>query len=150
MDNRLAHMDQASFLALRAVGHRALLQCNWIYNRPVDVDGLRRLHRGLAYGLLARRVERSPLPFARHRWVRDLGPGDIEISKAPRPRADLEAWLVERACLPMDPEYGPCWHIGVLPFEDGGTAVSLTTSHTLADGLGNTQSIADAVSGRTR
>lgn len=149
MDNRLAHMDQASFLALRALGHAALVQCNWIYNRPVDVDGLRRFHRGLGYGLLGRRVERSPLPFARDRWVADRGPEDIEIAAAPRPRVDLSAWLFERACLPLDPEHGPCWHIGVLPFEDGGTAVCLTASHTLVDGLGIIQAMADAAGGRT-
>lgn len=150
MDNRLAYMDQASFLALRALGHRTLIQFNWIYNRPVNVDGLRRLHRGLGYGLMGRRVERSPLPFARDRWVADRGPEDIEISETPRPRADLSAWLFERACLPLDPEYGPCWHLGVLPFDDGGSAVCLTASHTLVDGLGTIQAIADAVGGRIR
>ena len=40
MDNRLAHMDQASFLALRALGQGALLQVNWIHSRSVNVDGL--------------------------------------------------------------------------------------------------------------
>jgi hypothetical protein len=147
MDNRLAHMDQASFLALRALGHGALVQFNWIYNRPVNVDGLRRFHRGLGYGLLGRRIERSPLPFARDRWVAYRGREDIEIAETPRPRADLSAWLLERAYLPLDPEYGPCWHIGMLPFEDGGTAVSLTASHTLVDGLGIIQAMADAASG---
>src|SRR5580658_1922178 len=150
MDNRLAHMDQASFLALRALGHRTLLQSIWIYNRPVNVDGLRRFHRGLGYGLLGRRVERSPLPFARDRWVAYRGPEDIEVAEIPRPRADLSAWLFERASLPLDPEYGPCWHIGVLPFEDGGTAVCLTVSHTLADGRGLNQALADAAGSRPR
>lgn len=150
MDNRLAHMDQASFLALRALGHGALLQINWIYNRPVNVDGLRRFHRSLGYGLLGRRIERSPLPFARDRWVAFRGPEDIEIAETPHPRVDLSAWLFARACLPLDPEYGPCWHLGVLPFEDGGTAVCLTVSHTLADGLGAARAMADAASGRTR
>jgi hypothetical protein len=149
MDNRLAHMDQASFLALRALGHRSLGQFNWIYNRPVNVDGLRRFHRGLGYGLLGRRIERSPLPFARDRWVAYRGPEDIEIAETPRPRVDLGAWLLERASLPLDPAYRPCWHIGVLPFEDGGTAVCLTFPHTLADGRGIVQAMADAASGST-
>jgi hypothetical protein len=143
-------MDQASFLALRALGHGALLQSIWIYNRPVNVDGLRRFNRGLGYGLLGRRVERSPLPFARDRWVAHREAEDIEIAETPRPRVDLTAWLFERACLPLDPEYGPCWHIGVLPFEDGGTVVCLTVSHTLVDGRGIVQAIADAAGDRTR
>jgi hypothetical protein len=143
-------MDQASFLGLRALGYGALVQFSWIYNRPVNVDGLRRFHRYLGYGLLGRRVERSPLPFARDRWVFSRGPEDLEIAETPRPRADLNAWTYERACLPLDPEYGPSWHLGVLPLEDGGTAISLVTSHTLVDGLGILQAITDAANGRIR
>ncbi|WP_231964351.1 hypothetical protein [Mycobacterium sp. E2699] len=150
MDNRLAHMDQASFLGLRALGYGALVQFVWIYNRPADLDGLRRFHRNLGYGLLGRLVEPSPLPFARDRWVISRGPDDIEVARTARPRANLNAWLHERACLPLDPEYGPGRHIGVLPLDDGGTAVCLTTSHTLVDGLGILQAIADAADGRTR
>jgi hypothetical protein len=150
MDNRLAHMDQASFLGLRALGHGGVVQVNWIYNRPVDVDALRRFHRNLGYGLFGRRIEKSPLPFARDRWVAYRGPEDIEVAEIPRRRADLSAWLLARAHLPLDPEYGPCWHLGVLPFEDGGTAICLTVSHTIVDGLAITWAIADAVSGRTR
>lgn len=143
-------MDQASFLGLRALGYGAHVQFNWVYNRPANIDGLRRFHRNLGYGLLGRLVEPSPLPFARDRWVVSRGPEDIDIAETPRPRADLNAWLHERACLPLDPEYGPGWHIGVLPLDDGGTAVCLTTSHTLVDGLGILQAISDAATGRTR
>jgi hypothetical protein len=143
-------MDQVSFLGLRALGYGALVQFNWIYNRPVNVEGLRRFHRNLGYGLLGRRVERSPLPFARDRWVVSRGPEDLDIAEAPRPRAEVSAWLLERACLPLDPEYGPSWHLGALPLEDGGTAISLVTSHTVVDGLGILQAITDAASGRTR
>jgi hypothetical protein len=99
---------------------------------------------------LGRRVERSPLPFARDRWVFSRGPEDFEIAETPRPRADLNAWTYERACLPLDPEYGPSWHLGVLPLEDGGTAISLVTSHTVVDGLGILQAITDAANGRIR
>jgi hypothetical protein len=143
-------MDEAAFLGVRALGYGALVQFHWIYNRPVNVDGLRRFHRNLGYGLLGRLVEPSPLPFARDRWIISRGPEDIEIAERPRPRADLSAWLYERACLPLDPEYGPSWHIGVLPLDDGGTAVCLTTSHTLVDGLGIIYAMADAATGRTR
>jgi len=150
VDNRLAHMDQASFLGLRALGYGALVQVYWIYDRPVNVDGLRRYHRSLGFGLLGRRVERSPLPFARDRWVVSRGPEDVDIADTPRPRAEISAWLLERACLSLDPEYGPSWHLGVLPLDDGGTAVSLVTSHTIVDGLGVIQAMSDAANGRTR
>jgi hypothetical protein len=142
-------MDQASYLGARALGYGAKIQFTWIYNRPINIDGLRRFHRNLGYGLLGRRIERSPLPFARDRWVYCPGPDDVEIAETPRPRTDLLAWSNERARLPLDPEYGPSWHLAALPLEDGGTAVSLTASHTIVDGLGVIQAMADAVSGRT-
>jgi hypothetical protein len=150
VDNRLAHLDQASFLGLRALGYGALVQFSWIYNRPLNLDGLRRFHRNLGYGLLGRRVERSPLPFARDRWVFCRGPEDVDIAETPRPRAEVSEWTYERACVPIDPEFGPSWHLAALPLEDGGTAVTLVASHTVADGLGFLQAITDAANGRTR
>ncbi len=143
-------MDQVSFLALRTLGYGTLAQVTWVYNRPVNIEGLRRFHHNLGYGLLGRRIERSPLPFARDRWVVSRGPDDIDIAATPRPRADVNAWAYERACVPIDPEVGPGWHLGMLPLDDNGTAVSLVASHTVADGLGLVDAITDAVKGRTR
>jgi hypothetical protein len=89
------------------------------------------------------------LPFARDRWV--LSPSeDIDFAAAPRRRADVSAWADERARLPIDPEWGPGWHLGVLPLQDGGTAVSLVASHTIVDAIAFGQAIADAAEGRTR
>jgi hypothetical protein len=142
-------MDQVSFLGLRALGYGTLAQVTWIYNGPINIDGLRRFHRNLGYGLLGRRIEKSPLPFARDRWVVSRGPVDIDIAEGRRPRSALNAWTYQRACLPIDPETGPGWHIGVLPLDDNGTVVSLVASHTLVDGLGLCQAIADAAENRT-
>jgi acyl carrier protein len=149
VDDRLAYLDQAAFLALRAV-HGALIQVTWIYNRPVDVDGLRRFHRNLGHGLLGRRIERSALPFARDRWVLAPESADIDFAPTPRPRAKVNAWADERARLPLDPEWGPAWHLGVLPLEDGGAAVSLVASHTIVDAIAFGQAIEDAAEGRVR
>lgn len=149
-DNRLAFIDQASFLGLRATGQGQVLQCVWVYERAVDFDRLRRFHHNLGYGLLGRRIECSPLPFARHRWVSCRGPSLIDIAERTRPRNELSAWADERAQLPIDPEWGPAWHLGVAPFTDGSTAISLVASHTVADGLGLCRAIADAVKGDMR
>jgi polyketide synthase 12 len=149
VDDRLAYLDQAAFLALRAV-HGALIQVTWIYNRPVDVEGLRRFHRNLGRGLLGRRIERATLPFARDRWVVAAESADIDFAPTPRPRAEVNAWADERARLPLDPEWGPGWHLGVLPLVDGGTAVSLVASHTIVDAIAFGQAIEDAAEGRTR
>lgn len=150
MDNRLAYIDQASFLGLRALGRGPLMQFVWIYDRPVDIEGLRSFQRNLADGLLGRLIERSPVPFGRHRWVSSSGPPDLEIAAQDRPRSEVWDWADERIRLPIDPENGPGWRLGVQPLSDGGAAVALAVSHSVADGLGFCQSIADAVNGIKR
>src|ERR1700754_828997 len=137
MDNRLSFTDQLLFLGQRATGQELVMQAVWIYEHPVDLDGLRRFHHNFGYGLFGRRIERSPLPFGRHRWVSALGPqSELDIAESPRPRSELSDWADERAQLPIDPEGGSAWHVGVQPMTDGSAAVSLVLSHCLSDGLG--------------
>jgi hypothetical protein len=115
------------------------------------MDGVRRFHQNFGYGLFGRRIERSPLKFGRHRWVSSLGaPSDIDVVQEARPRAELGDWADERAQLPIDPEWGPGWHLGVLPMTDGSTAVSLMLSHCLADGYGALLTIVDGIKGNRR
>jgi hypothetical protein len=149
-DNRLALVDQGFFAGHRAAGHKEVTQCVWVYEHAVDFDGLRRFHHNLGYGLMGRRIERSPLPFARHRWVIDRWPSDIDVAACARPRAELSDWVDERSQLPTDPEWGPSWHLGVLPLTDGSTAISLVASHYVIDGLGFVVAAFDALSGNTR
>jgi hypothetical protein len=149
-DNRLAFVDHGLFTQHHAIGRNLVIQCVWIYEHAIDFDGVRRFHHNLGRGLLGRRIERSPLPFARHHWVLDRGPSDIDIDESARPRAELSDWADERAQLPIDPERGPGWHLGVLPLTDGSTAASLVLSHYLIDGLGLVLTLIDAVIGNTR
>ena len=150
-DNTIDLGDQASFTGLRALGRGPLIQFTWVYDHPVDLDGLRRLHRNLGSGgLLGRRIERSPLPFGRHRWVRSTGPLDVDVAAETRPVAELNDWISERGHVPVDPEHGPPWHLGVQPLEGGGSAVSLVVSHTVGDGLAIAEAVADAVNGEPR
>lgn len=150
-DDRLTYLDQAMYLGLRATGQAAVMQCVWIYEHPVDLDGLRRFHRNFGSGLAGRRIEPSALPFGRHRWVSSLGPpADIDIAEHARPRDELGDWLDERAALPVDPEWGPGWHLGVLPMTDGSTAISLVGSHCLGDGGGALLTVLEAVTGNVR
>src|SRR5690349_19084270 len=107
MTNILDLADQALFLGERATGVTSVIQCIWVYDRAIDVDGLRRFHHHLQRGRLARRIERSPLPFGRHRWVRGTDSSDIEFTQMPRPRAEFDAWLNEQAQTPLDAERGP-------------------------------------------
>ncbi|WP_018599917.1 hypothetical protein [Mycobacterium sp. 155] len=149
MSNVLDLVDQTAFLGERATGATNLLQCVWVYDRAVDVDGLRRFHHHLQRGRLSRRIERSPLPFGRHRWVTPSDQPKLEIVATPRPRAEFDDWLTEQANTPLDAEHGPGWHLAALPFTDGGTGVSLVTSHCLTDGVGLCEVLTAAAAGRS-
>lgn len=148
-DNTLDYMDQASFLGLRALGHGPLIQFTWVYDRAVDLDGLQRFRRNLGHGLLGRRVERSPLPFGRHHWVSWPGSPEIDLATEPLPPDRLVAWADAHGAQPIDPEHGPSWRMGVTPLTDGGAAVTLVVSHTVADGVGAMLAVADAANGVT-
>lgn len=150
VDNTLHYMDQGSLLGLRALGHGPLIQFVWVYRHAVDLDGLEGFRRNLGHGLLGRRVERSPLPFGRHHWVAWSDPLDIDVAGQAIPRDQIPAWADRKAALPIDPEHGPSWRLAVQPLTDGGAAVTLVVSHTVADGVGATLAIADAARGVTR
>jgi hypothetical protein len=146
---RLALLDHAAFLRLRATGQGSVCQCTWVYDRDVDIDELLVFKGNLGAGLLGRRIERSPLPIGRHRWVVDGHSPDIDVAVC-RPRAEIGAWIEQRARVRVDPEWGPTFHLGVLPLNDGGTAVTLVASHCVVDGLGLAIAIAEAVKGERR
>ena len=95
MSNVLDLTDQALFLSERATSTTNVLQCIWAYDRAIDIDGLRTFHHHLGRGRLCRRIERSPLPFGRHRWVSPDEQSDLEVVAMPRPRSEIDAWCSE-------------------------------------------------------
>lgn len=140
--------DQVHFLGEQATGTSIVLQCVWVYDTTIDLEGLRRFHHHLQRGRLARRIDPSPLPFGRHRWVAADRTPDLHVAQPPRPRGEFDAWLDEQAELPLDAEQGPGWRLAVLPFAEGGAGVTLVISHCLTDGVGLCEALADAASGR--
>jgi diacylglycerol O-acyltransferase len=148
MSNLLDPRDQVWFDYGRATGVSTLAQWVWVYNRPIDIGGLRRFHDHLQRGRLSRCIERSPLPFGRHRWVSADGLSELEIVASARPRDEFDAWLNEQANTLLDWEHGPGWHLAALPFTDGGAGVSLVVSHCLTDGIGLCNALTDAAVGR--
>jgi len=150
MSHYLTLLDQAFYDGHRAVGQKEVMQVGWVYERPVDMDGLRRFHSHLSSGLLGRRVERSPLPFGRHRWVADPHPAPLSIATRPRSREDLSDWFDECTQSHIDPESGPSWRLSLLPLNDGATAVSLVLSHYIVDGIGSALAVSEASLGMRR
>lgn len=143
--------DQAMFLALRGADQEAAMQALWFYDQPVDRDGIVRFHRNLYNGLLGRRIETSPLPFGRHRWVAaPTAESNLDFGERTRPRAELFDWADEQVALPLDPEWGPAWRMAVQPFDDGSTVVSLAMTHCIVDGAGAVLSCIEAIHGVTR
>ena len=126
----LGMVDQAVFLGEEATGATSVIQSVWTYDRGVDMAGLRRFHHHLLRGRLSRRIEQSPLPFGRHRWVAPGAGPELEVAETPRPRAEFNQWLREQAAMPLDVQHGPGWRLAALPFTDGGTGLSLVISHT--------------------
>lgn len=147
MSNVLDLVDQTIFRVERAADITNLIQCAWVYDREIDIDGVRRFHTHLQNGRLSRRIERSPLPVGRHRWVSPDTQPVLEIVAAPRPREEFDGWLAEQADTPLNAEHGPGWHLAVLPFTDGGAGLSLVASHCITDGVGLCEAIADATTG---
>lgn len=147
MGNLLDLLDQTTFDLDRVSGFTTVLQCFWVYDRPVDINGLRQFHHNLQRGRLSRCIERSPLRFGRHRWISCDGSSDLEIATSARPREEFDAWLDEQANAPLNCEHGPAWHLAVTPFTDGGAGVSIVIPHCLTDGVGMCEALADATSG---
>ncbi|TGD90466.1 hypothetical protein BayCH28_00955 [Mycolicibacterium sp. CH28] len=150
-EHRLEFLDQTAFELMRATGRGQLMQCVWVYEHPVDFEGLKRFHRNFAESHGGRHIERSVLPFGRPRWVKPgHAPSEIQISDTTRPRNELMDWADELASLPIDPEHGPTWYLVVQPLTDGATAISMVGSHVIGDGFGAGLAIFEAVTGNVR
>ncbi|MBP2455957.1 hypothetical protein [Mycolicibacterium lutetiense] len=147
MSNVLDLLDQTMVDLGQATSSTTLLQGAWLYDRPIDAEGLRRFHDHLQRGRLSRCIARSPLPFGRSRWVAPDNSSELEIVETARPRESFDDWLDEQVNTPLDCERGPGWHLAVLPFSDGGSGVSLVVSHWLTDGVGLWETVAEAARG---
>lgn len=149
-DNRLELLDQAFFDSHHAASQHEVMQVVYIYADGIDLDAVRRFHHHLSRGLMGRLIERSPLPFGRHRWVLDPHPPDIDVAERPRARSEVGDWADERSQLPIDPESGPGWRLSVLEMTDGSAAVSLVISHYVLDGIGAVIAVIEAILGLAR
>lgn len=150
-EHRLAFLDQTALELFHATGRNQLMQCVWVYEHPLDYEGLKRFHHNLYSSLASRLIERSPLPFGRPRWVKPVNAiTPIQTSEGTRPRSELLEWADELGNLYIDPEHGPGCYLAVQPLDDGATAVSIVASHVIGDGGGGLLAIFEAVTGNIR
>lgn len=144
---RLTFFDLTALALMRATGRRQLIQSLWLYDHPVDVQGLQRYMDNFARGIGDRVVERSVLPFARPMWARPASRVVMGIAPHSRPRAEFMEWADAQADLPLDPVGGPSWILSVQPFDDGSTGVCLTGSHIVGDAFGSLMVMYQAITG---
>lgn len=146
--HRLAYLDQLAWELHRVTRRNQLMQCLWLYDRPVDLAELDRTHARMSHMPVNRRIEPSPLPFGRPRWVHGSHPGGTRtVGETVLPRASLMAWANAQARVAADPVAGPPWNIAVQRFDDGTSAVSVTGSHIIIDGMGFLRLLGAAVEG---
>lgn len=148
-DDVLCYMDQGSFVALRALGRGPVVQVTWLYPGAIDEAAVREFSERLSGGLLGRLLQRSPLPWGRHRWVANPVPGPVTWFRDPLPSERLPELRRLLLDLPVDPERGPGWRLAVQALEGGGCALTMLVSHTIADMRAASLAITDAVAGRS-
>jgi len=148
LGNVLCYADQGSFLGLRALGRQPTLHLTWIYPHPLERAAVLQFARRIAQGLLGRVVQRSALPWGRHRWVASPVPPAVTWRETPVAIEALQATRSDLFDLPIDPEHGPGWRLVVQPLNGGGTALSMLVSHTIADGQACVQALVSAITGQ--
>jgi diacylglycerol O-acyltransferase len=146
--NILCYADQASFMGLRTLGRQPVIHLCWCYSHVLDESVVHEFNERLSQTLLGRLLQRSALPWGRHRWVTNPFPAPVMWSKEPIAFEGLASWQNSLIDTRLDPEHGPGWLLIVKLIEGGGCAMSILVSHTIADGHATIQSIVDAISGR--
>nr|WP_232541560.1 hypothetical protein [Nocardia bovistercoris] len=128
----------------RGYGIPIALQGLWRTADRVDRDLLEAVHAALRAGPLGRRVVRPSVPGARRRWQSSTRAHPLEYGDQVIPVSGLLDWA-ETTGDDLDPEFGPGWRLAAVPLDDGGSVVSLTCSHVLADGRALAIAVDDAL-----
>ncbi len=134
---RLAGPDESFMIVERYAGIETPIQLGWVL--PVDpgADCVRALHSRLVGSSIDRRVVRTRIPFARHRWVA-ADPGSTpRLDSVPVPDSNFSEWFTAHLDgTSVRPTEGRSWHVASAPTVSGGRVVSLLSSHMVTDGNG--------------
>ncbi|MEV4234646.1 MULTISPECIES: hypothetical protein [unclassified Nocardia] len=143
---RSSVVDEIFLRTHRGLGTPIALQGLWRTADRVDPELLRQVHAALRVGPLGRRVIRPRVPGARRSWRANIRAHPLEFTDGTIAAADLLDWADEQGA-DLDPEYGPGWRLSTAALDDGGSIVSLTCSHALADGRALVLAVDDALGG---
>ncbi|MEV5838420.1 hypothetical protein [Nocardia sp. NPDC052112] len=143
---RLSVVDEIFLRTHRRLGTPIALQGLWRTADRVDPELLRRVHATLRVGPLGRRVIRPRVPGARRGWRPNTRAHPLEFTDRAIATGDLLEWADEQGAN-LDPEFGPGWRLSTAALADGGSIVSLTCSHALADGRALVLAVDDALGG---
>ncbi|WP_063036902.1 hypothetical protein [Nocardia pseudovaccinii] len=143
---RLSVVDEIFLRTHRGLGTPIALQGLWRTADRVDPQLLRQVHAALRVGPLGRRVIRPSVPGARRSWRANARAYPLEFTDGTIATEDLLGWADAQGAN-LDPEYGPGWRLSTAALDDGGSIVSLTCSHALADGKALVLAVDDALGG---
>ncbi|MFD6161708.1 hypothetical protein ACFWF7_02410 [Nocardia sp. NPDC060256] len=143
---RLSVVDEIFLRTHRGLGTPIALQGLWRTADRIDPALLHEVHAALRTGPLGRRVVRPRVPGARRSWQRNTRAYPLELTDQPIATNALMAWADAQGA-DLDPEFGPGWRLAAIALDDGGSLVSLTCSHALADGRALVLAADDALGG---
>ncbi|RDI51793.1 hypothetical protein [Nocardia mexicana] len=144
--SRLSVVDEIFLRTHRGMGTPIALQGLWRTADRVEPKLLEQVHAALRSGPLGRRVVRPRFPGARPHWRANDRAHPLRVAERPIPEADLLDWADAQG-FDLDPEFGPGWRLAAARVEGGGSIVSLTCSHALADGRGLVTAVDLALTG---
>ncbi|WP_308166417.1 hypothetical protein [Nocardia albiluteola] len=144
--DRLSVVDEIFLRTHRGMGTPIALQGLWRTADRVPRELLLRVHAALRTGPLGRRVVRARVPGARPYWQATSSAHPLRLTSRPLREEEVLSWA-NGLGFDLDPEFGPGWRLAAAELADGGSLVSLTCSHALADGRGLAIAVDRALSG---
>ncbi|MFE4503002.1 hypothetical protein ACFRFQ_24380 [Rhodococcus sp. NPDC056743] len=145
MGVRLSVVDEIFLWTHSGLGLPIVMQGVWRTDSAVDPRELEQLCVRVASGPLGRRVRRPRIPGARPEFVADPRHYPPSFRSDPVAADDVVEWADAAALISVDPERGPGWRIAATYDSSGGTVVSVTCSHVLADARGLIGALRDAM-----
>lgn len=146
--DRVAGADESYDLAERLFGWTAPIQFAWVLGDDPGHDAVVDWATALARGGFGRRIVRTRVPVARHRWVRSDRPPTVYAEPAILNDATdtaVGAWLDRRLRdVDLDPGAGRGFTVEYAHTRSGRVVLTLLVSHMIADGHAVHDALRDA------